>query len=143
MNRSEAILAALAASGGAEHSPVQVQKLLFLMDRKLGDRIGAPHFDFQPYDFGPFAPAVYRELEAREAEGEVEIITNDDLRRRKYRLTPAGQTKGDAILAALDPNIADYLRRLSAFVRSLSFAALVSAVYKAFPEMKANSIFQD
>lgn len=36
-----------------------------------------------------------------------------------------------------------YIGKVSTFVRTRSFNDLVSAIYKAFPEMKANSIFRE
>lgn len=142
MTRKDLILAALAASNGAEHSPVQVQKLLFLLDKRHAAKIEGPKFDFKPYDYGPFDSSVYRELEYAATAREAEIDINADLRRRKYRLTPQGQQSGEQVLKSLGDGEADYVRRLSSFVRSLSFSQLVSAVYKAYPEMKENSIFK-
>ena len=57
------VLAALAASKGAAHSPVQIQKLLFLLDRKLADRLEGPHFNFVAHNYGPFDRAIYDQLE--------------------------------------------------------------------------------
>ena len=72
----------------------------------------------------------------------VEILRNPALRWRNYRLTPEGQGAGEEILGQLDSHVADYVRGLSAFVRRLSFAELVTAIYAAYPEMKVNSVFQ-
>ena len=63
MERSELVLAALAAGGkNASYSPVQVQKLLFLVDREGEKLVGGKHFNFVPYDYGPFDREVYDEL---------------------------------------------------------------------------------
>ena len=58
MTRKEVVLAALAPAKHAPHSPVQVQKLIFLIDRNIPREVGGPHFDFQPYNYGPFDKAV-------------------------------------------------------------------------------------
>jgi hypothetical protein len=42
----------------------------------------------------------------------------------------------------MDEQARDYIDRESIFVRSLSFPELVAAIYKAYPEMRANSVFQ-
>ncbi len=61
--RQDVILSALAVGGeNATYSPVQVQKLFFLIDRKAAHLLAGPHFAFRPYDYGPFDPAVYDEL---------------------------------------------------------------------------------
>ncbi|MGH9892740.1 MAG: hypothetical protein ACREA0_12275 [bacterium] len=44
---------------------------------------------------------------------------------------------------SLDPDVAAYLDRLVEWMSGLSFQQIVSAIYDAFPEMKANSVFQE
>jgi uncharacterized protein len=73
MDRQSLLLAALAASDGATHSPVQVQKLFFLLDSEIPSYTGGPHFHFIPYDYGPFDAAVYDELANLEEQGFVVI----------------------------------------------------------------------
>ncbi len=142
MKRTDLILAALAPANGAAHSPVQLQKLLFLIDKQIPHLVGGPYFAFQPYDYGPFDKSVYADLKILALEGFVEIEAAPGLRWRKYRLTESGQAAGNASLAELDESAQKYVREVSHFVRALSFESLVSAIYKAFPEMKANSVFR-
>ena len=141
MDKREIILAALATADGAIHTPVQVQKLLFLIDKKISHLVGGPYFNFVPYTYGPFDIGIYRLLEELEEKEEVEIIRNPTLRWSKYRLTIKGQEKGMEVLKEMDQKAADYIKELSLFVRKLSFAELVSAIYKEYPEMKENSVF--
>lgn len=142
MNQHELVLAVLAAGNGAIHTPVQVQKLFFLIDQKLPN-LGGPFFNFIPHDYGPFDKEIYRVIEALSGRGEAEIIKNLSLGLNEYRLTPAGQKKGAKILYALDSNQIESIIRFSEFVRSLSFAELIAAIYKAYPEMKVNSVFRE
>jgi hypothetical protein len=141
MDRDSLILAALAASDGARHTPVQVQKLLFLLDRHIPTYTGGPHFHFIPYDYGPFDAEVYNELEKLEQKSLVFIEQHPGSRWKTYRLTPQGQHRGDKVLREMDDRAAEYIRKVSAWVRSLSFPQLVSAIYKAYPEMQVNSVF--
>ena len=142
MDKNELVLAALATGEGAAFSPVQVQKLMFVLDREISQHTGGPHFAFEPYDYGPFDAAVYSTLEGLQAAGDVEISYGQGTRRRSYRLTVAGQTKGRELLASTPPEVREYMRQLSGWVRSLSFTDLVSAIYAAYPEMRANSVFR-
>ena len=135
--RQEIVLAALAPACGEAHSPVQVQKLLFMLDREVANRIDGPHFMFKPYNYGPFDKTVYAELEALAGEGHVEIVSLGNL--QQFRLTPSGQQIGNSVLTYLPLAARDYVQKASAFVRRLSFADLVSAIYKAYPDMKVNS----
>lgn len=143
MERKEIILGALAAGNCDIHTPVQVQKLLFLIDKNVAQSIGGPFFDFQPYAYGPFDKQICDLLGLLNKEGDVEAIRNPSLKWVKYRLTAQGQMKGEDILNSLGTDAREYIIKLSKFVRSLDFAGLVSSIYKAYPEMRVNSVFQD
>ena len=136
----EIVLAALTPAGGKKHSPVQVQKLLFLIDREAANLVSGPHFDFVPYNYGPFDSTVYRVLDTLDAEELVAI--QSDSWRRTYALTPTGQKEGERLLDGLPEAAQIYIQRASTFVRSLTFSQLVSAIYKAYPEMRENSLIR-
>ena len=140
MTRKELVLAALSAANGSAHSPVQVQKLLFLVQDNLGKWVGENHFTFGPYNYGWFDRAVYDELDDLAVSGDVEIRPESNW--RNYRLTTQGQEKGDAAREELPEAAQRYMAAASEFVRSLTFAQLVSAMYEAYPESRANSVFQ-
>ena len=142
MEKADFILAALATADGATYTPVQVQKLLFLIDKRIPHLVGGPHFNFEPYDYGPFDAKIYSELVTLAASGLVEIISEPNLRWKKYRLTPDGVSRGMELFNHLGGEAGTYIRTLVDFVRRLSFAELVGAIYKAYPEMKANSVFR-
>jgi uncharacterized protein len=89
MTRSEILLAGLAAGGeNATYTPVQVQKLFFLLDREAAAVLDGPHFDFQPYDYGPFDRDVYVGLENLSRE-DLAVVHNTG-RYRLYLLSREG-----------------------------------------------------
>ncbi|MFQ5443318.1 MAG: hypothetical protein ACE5EK_01755 [Nitrospinales bacterium] len=139
MDKKQFVLAALAPANGAVHTPVQVQKLLFILQEEIPEKIGGVHFNFEPYDYGPFDSEVYRVLEILSVDGLVEIIPG---KWNSYRLTELGQERAKASLDGLEPQIKTYLQSLSKFVRNLSFPKLVSAIYKNYPGWDENSVFQ-
>lgn len=141
MNRKEIVLVAMAPANRCQHSPVQMQKLLFLIDQAIPEEVNGPIFDFQPYNYGPFDKAVYETLEELANEGLVTVIPVHTW--REYLLTEAGQREGDRLLQRISQKARDYIQAASQFVRELSFTQLVSAIYKAYPEMRANSVFQE
>lgn len=141
MTRQEFVLLALAGADGQSFTPVQVQKLLFILDRNIGAVVNGSGFNFQPYHYGPFDKAVYTTLEALETEGKVEIVTSDGAR-RLFRLTEQGQDAGEQLLSHMGDDSRAYISAVCDFVRSQSFAGLVSSIYKAYPEMKVNSVFK-
>ena len=142
MDKKEFVLAALAASSGAEYTPVQVQKLFFVVDREISQVVGGPFFNFIAYDYGPFDSDVYNVLRQLEEDGNVQTLYYSPSGFRRYKLTAQGQVKGVGIFQGLDKKVSDYITTLSDKIRKLSFAELVSAIYQAYPEMKANSVFR-
>ena len=142
MTKRDLVLAALASSPGATYTPVQVQKLLFLLDKNISAFTDGPVFNFTPYDYGPFDSSVYSCLESHQTNGLAEVEISHGTRGRRYRLTADGQKAWEEILGRFSQDIAKYIGQLSAYVRSLSFAELVSAIYQAYPEMRARSVFR-
>jgi uncharacterized protein YwgA len=142
MDKRDLLLAALSAGGTCEYTPVQVQKLVFLIERNVPVDIGGPVFDFKAYDYGPFDSTIYDVLRELDAQGlAVSALTSRGW--KKYQLTESGVREGSKLLENLPKRASDYVRNVSTFVRRLNFAELVSAIYKAYPEMKANSVFRD
>ena len=141
MARSDTVLAALAAAGdGRSFSPVQVQKLFFLLDREGAGLVGGPHFNFRPYDYGPFDREVYSELDMLRLRGLVD--TSGSSNYRSYTLTPDGYASALAELETWSPEAREYANRLVEWVQKLSFQQLVSAIYAKYPDMKVNSVFR-
>ena len=141
MTRSEVVLAAMAAPGKSIlFDPVRIQKLLFLIDQEAGSYINGPHFDFQPYLYGPFDSEVYDELSSLVRDG---LVESRGPWPRTYCLTSAGQGSGAKILNSLPHGVARYFDDCARWVLSLSFGNLLSAIYQKYPEMAVNSVFPE
>lgn len=141
MNRDDLILAALAAAGrGVSFPPAQVQKLFFLIDREIPDAVGGPHFDFTPYDYGPFDSTLYTMLDLLQSDGLVEIGRGG--RYRTYSLTERGWQQGQPALLNMVPAGRSFIEAAAKWVNSLSFSQLVSAIYQKYPDMKERSVFR-
>jgi uncharacterized protein len=141
MDRSEILLAGLAAGGeNATYTPVQVQKLFFLLDREAAPTLGGPFFNFVPYDYGPFDQAVYAGLDELARRNLASVQSTG--RYRLYGLSQAGQEEGRRILETLQPPARDYVANVARWVRQLSFQQLVASIYNKYPDMKANSVFR-
>jgi uncharacterized protein len=141
MNRSEILLAGLAAGGeAATYTPVQVQKLFFLLDREAAPALGGPFFNFVPYDYGPFDQAVYAGLDDLARRNLASVQTTG--RYRVYGLSQTGLIEGRRILSTLQPSARDYVANAASWVRQLSFQQLVASIYNKYPEMKAKSVFR-
>ena len=137
--RPQIILAAMAGGGpGASFFPVQLQKLLFLIDREIPDLVNGPHFRFIPYHYGPFAEGIYIEINALIRTGEVGVENAD--RYPQCSLTDAGRRAGAQALSGLPEAAARYMRDAAGWVRSLTFQQLLTAIYAYCPEMAVNSV---
>ena len=141
MDRRGILLAALASGSREEFSPVQLQKMMFLIDRNIGKALDGPFFNFEPYDYGPFDVGVYNEFStiALQQLGEVSGYGSY----RRYRLNDEGRSRAQEVLNTITPEYRQYIEKIAHFVQSLSFGALVSTIYKHYPEMKANSVFKE
>jgi DNA-binding PadR family transcriptional regulator len=140
MDREQLILACLGAAEGSEYRPVQIQKLVFLIQEKADWGTETKPFHFQAYDYGAFDASVYNTLASLAVRGLIEIDGQQFGRTRTYRLTNQGRDQADAALR--QSPFADYLVTLSRWVRNQSFNSLVSAVYRDFPWTKENSVFR-
>lgn len=138
MTRRDWTLLALAAARGRPLTPAQLQKALFLLGKK--GKVGGAFYNFRPYNFGPFSAEIYQDAESLEAEGLVRIDRKEPGRPwALYAATADGISAADRI--KVDGKTREYLVRLVDWARSLSFQQLVSAVYREFPEQRANSVF--
>ncbi len=129
----------LALQDGRAYSPVQVQKLLFLIEKKAFSAKKSL-FNFTPYHYGPFDKEIYSVLDELKEKGLVDVHCNIDQKHRRYCLTDLGIKKAEKIVTSVkDTN--DYIKKLADYVYTQSFTELVSAIYQEYPDMKENSIF--
>jgi uncharacterized protein len=142
MNRNDFVLAVFASSNNAIYSPVQIQKLFFLIEKKIPELSENNYFNFTPYNYGPFDPEIYDVILELISSGDLKVINDVNSRIMKYNTTDKGQIRGEQILQSLGKNTISKIKILSEFVRKLSFSELVSAIYKEYPEMKKYSIFR-
>ena len=145
MDRREFVLAGMQPANRREFTPVQIQKMFFLIqDRARGSHdLGLAgersHFDFVPYHYGPFDKEVYAQMESLRREG-LATIGMQEPRIRTYCLTPAGQDLACSIFDTLDQATQEFLRDMSTWVLEQDFNQIVKAVYAAYPHMAVNSV---
>lgn len=142
MKRKDWTLLAIAAADGHEVTPVQLQKVLFILGKEKADRVGPGFYKFKPYNYGPFSSDVYFDADTLDAEGLVDADAGSATRSwTTYRATPEGIAAARKLRASAPKDAVDYLGALVAWARKLSFQQLVSSVYDRYPEQRVNSIF--
>jgi hypothetical protein len=139
--RQEWLLLALARRRGQSMSPVQVQKSMFLMLMEARRYLGPGFYNFVPYNYGPFDAEIYQDLERMERQGLVRRAPSSDRNWSSFSITAAGIERAQRVQADIDPAAAEFLNRVVDWVCSLSFPALVRAIYERYPAFRANSVF--
>lgn len=136
--RSAIVLAALCAGGRtARFNAIQAQYLLFLIDREIPREVGGPHFDFQPAEGGPFDPAVHQVIEALAAAGRA--ATDNAGPYWTCIATETGYREGMGHLTEMPRPARQYVSRAARWVLSQPFWAMVSGIFRQYPEMAVNS----
>ena len=143
MNWRNLVLAILAAADGRPYTPVQIQKAVFVICDQIPELIDeGPGFQFEPYDYGPFDSNVYSAIDRLEDAGLAEIAPSAYGNWNTYAASDEGIEKGEKLLDEMNADDEQYIRKISGWVRSLSFTKLVKSIYEAYPHMRANSIFK-
>ena len=142
--REQIALVLLSLADGQPFTPVQIQKALFLASNKVPNAFrDDSRYDFQPYDYGPFDWQVYSDAENLKHEGLAQIDQQPGSRWRTYAASQAGLTAGRRLADRLTPDQRAILEKIVKLVRNLSFNELVSAIYRAYPDMRVRSVFRD
>jgi hypothetical protein len=131
------LLIADGASGRFDLDPIRLMKGGFIAWQQ-GPEEWKDLFAFRAYDYGPFDSRLYRVRDDLIQSGLLRVTRKG--RYDSYELTDAGRARV-ADLAQQEPEQADYLRRVGAWVTSLSFSDLLTEIYGAFPEFATNSVF--
>ena len=111
------------------------------MDENAHGLVEGPHFEFEPYDYGPFDKEVYTVLEDLENKKLVAISPPNFNQPRMYRLTDKGLLLGRDSFTTFSKDTQNYISELVEWIKSRSFTQIVAAIYKYYPKMKTNSVF--
>jgi hypothetical protein len=144
MSPKDWTLLVIASAGGKTVSPVQLQKTLFLLGKKLTptQRHSSKFYKFRAYDYGPFDRTIYDHADELRSEGLI-LIHPEAGSSRHYVALPAGIDRADQLRAELEPTVTEYLDEVVAWARGLGFNDLVRAIYLEYPETKVNSVFRE
>ena len=141
VNKEDYVLAVMSATKMNPLTPVRVQKLFFLLDDTIPEKVGGPYFEFVPYDFGPFDKTVYHVFKSLAIKNMAEIKKPDFNTPQMYQLTALGQEIGSETFESFPDDVQDYIVRLVEWILENSFTQIVSAMYKYYPDMKTGNVF--
>ncbi|MBY0360162.1 MAG: hypothetical protein K2W82_19320 [Candidatus Obscuribacterales bacterium] len=128
-------------------SPVQLQKAVFLAQKALEEggweHLLTSKYEFEPYDYGPFCKEIYSDLTGFEAQGLVQVgVRFGRSAYNTYATTDEGKHQIDEQTASIPSAVKDHFSDLVKWVKQQSFASLVGAIYRKYPDMKVNSVFK-
>ena len=141
--RARWLVTALLIAGDSGLTAVQLQKSLFVLGRRRAKEVGAPYYDFKPYDYGPFDASVYHDADYLANLGYVQVDGSQGKSLRTFHLTEQGKEEAAKLLPKLSEPAVTLLKKVVPWTQRLSFEELVRSVYEAFPEMRAKSVFRD
>ena len=114
------LLLAIAAAGEAGLSPIQLQRSLFLLSQKRKTHVGPDFYQFEPGDAWPFSRALYEDLDAFVAVGDVVKEYRTESTRSVFRLAESGRTLAEELQPRLKPEASSYLEEAVAWVTEQS-----------------------
>ena len=139
MKRTDVLLRLLAAADGDRLTPVQLQKVAFLVGMRFRATLPEDYYSFEKHDFGPFCAQIYRDAEGLASDGLVAIDRNYRGGWNEYSATSLGRKLDFQMIPA---SVSAFLDEKVAWARGLSFRELVREVYRQYPDYRENSVFQ-
>lgn len=136
-------LIAIASSRSRPLTPVQLQKSLFLLGKKLPSEVGPDFYSFEPYNYGPFSRQVYVDAEELNSNGLVAFVPHPGGDWQDYAPTRTGTKRASDIVKTASPKAVAYLSKVVQWSSEQTFPELVRWIYANYPEYKKNSLFTD
>jgi hypothetical protein len=124
--------------------PIRIMKGLFVFAQETPNAWRKPGvmYDFEPYHWGPCSFAIYNDLDALEAAGLVASQSAPGRTWKRYGLTPAGSVAYRQLAASWNRDAVAYLAKLRGTFSSMTFSALLEAVYNKYPAYALYSVFR-
>jgi DNA-binding PadR family transcriptional regulator len=130
---------ALGVDGPSELDPVRIQKGMFILSER-GPARGV--YTFRPYNWGPFSPQIYGDLDLLVATGLAEVERAPGRTWKRYTTTPKGERRAAALVADASGSDIKWLGKARNYVTSRSFAQLLREIYAEFPEYATESLLR-
>jgi len=141
MERWQLLLLFLGFDEAVNHriDPVRIMKGMFLLEKRGG--LMEHSYNFEPYDYGPFSIAVYRDLELLEAKCLIERVSSPGRNWSYVRLTEEGRAVSKELKKEVPPQQLALISEIHNEVWGKGFAELLRYIYKEYPEYAGKSVF--
>ena len=121
--------------------PIRIQKGMFLFAME-SDAPDGEKYEFQPYNWGPFAQPIYADLEALHSAGLVERIPVPGASYYRYRRSEQGDRAAVVLTRAAPPAQVQAIEGIRKAVTGIGFETLLHRVYKKYPQYATKSLFK-
>lgn len=144
LNKRQSRLLVFLGGGNQKLDPIRIMKGMFLFDMKAPKTwlSADTRYNFSPYNYGPFTPELYRDLEHLQDLGYVRAEQALNRSWKHYSLTENGIEASRQAENSVGRASARYLHTLYDFVANVSFRQLLESVYEDFPDYAVNSVFK-
>ena len=137
MDKLELTQAALSAGGrGAEFNAIQLQNLLFLIDREVAAKCGGPFFEFEASRYGPFDSGVFDVAESLAGAGRLVIRSRRPI--WTVALSAEGFAVGEALRRDMPRSCRSYLRKAARWILGRPFGAMLGGICERYPDIAEN-----
>jgi len=126
-------------SGNYDTDQLRVMKGMFLFTKE-GPADVHNIYDFAPYDYGPFATAVYGDLDSLEGQGFIRTLYVMGTNQRVFELTSTGEQQFRDLIGRAPKDALEILGAIKELATSLSFADLLRHVYDKYPDYASRSL---
>lgn len=134
------LLSAIASADRGGLSPIQIQKIMFLMRMEARKHVSSNFYKFEPYNYGPFNSTIYRDVEDLVARGLVRQESAGNY--SKVIITDSGAAEAKRVKASLPDEGRKYLKSVVKWVSGVSFTQLLKSIYAKYPDYAVNSVFR-
>jgi uncharacterized protein YwgA len=135
MKQEQFVLSIFSVLKNYRLSPIQIQKLFFLLEKKHNDIFAncSNEFQFKPHYYGPYSKKLNDIVNKLTHDKYLATVQNNDI--RYYQINTDIDNNNYSI------NNVNTIIELADYILNKGFKELCFAIYEDFPEMKENSIF--
>lgn len=139
LSREDYVLLLISLPGGRyDLDRIRVMKGMFLLAEEAPDGMPKLH-NFKAYDWGPFSPDVYDDLDTLERRGLIAVEGGVRHRYETYRATSLGQVRAAQLIGSLPKPVAEKVAEVKNLVTSMPFLHLLEYVYDRHPDYAKRS----
>lgn len=124
--------------------PIRIMKGLFLFSMETPEQLlpSYERYHFIPYSFGPYSYRIDQDLDRLVEHGYVKISKKAGKSWNYYYLSEKGKREAHKLSRDMPPQAIAYLRKIRAFVLSVSFTKLLDTIYAKYPRFATKSVYK-